>query len=131
MGEHGGANASSPVYQYRFDHALSFNGAWGPNYTFCDGYVCHASELPFVFDSATLAGFKPTAEEEVLAKSVMGYWTQFAKTGSPNGLGLPEWRPTAPGAPWEMRLDTPACSGKAGLEKKECDYYDSIGYSHG
>lgn len=84
-----------------------------------------------MFGTPTLAGFQPTAAEEGLMKSVMGYWTQFAKTGTPNGLGLPEWQPTVPGAPWEMKLDTGACSGQPALEKKQCDYYDSIGYSHG
>lgn len=38
------------VYLYQFDHVMSFgNAAWGPNFTFCDGHVCHGSELPFLF----------------------------------------------------------------------------------
>lgn len=39
------------VWAYYFDHPLSFD-AWGPNYTFCLGHVCHGAELPFVFVSA-------------------------------------------------------------------------------
>lgn len=37
-----------PVFYYHFNHSLSFDG-WGPNYTFCQGIVCHGAELPFVF----------------------------------------------------------------------------------
>ena len=24
---------------------------------------------------------------------MVSYWTNFAKTGNPNGVGLPEWKP--------------------------------------
>lgn len=35
-------------YIYRFEHVLSFD-CWEPDTTYCIGYVCHASELPFIF----------------------------------------------------------------------------------
>jgi para-nitrobenzyl esterase len=33
----------------------------------------------------------PNAEDKKLVDLITGYWTQFAKTGDPNGLGLPSW----------------------------------------
>jgi carboxylesterase type B len=34
-----------------------------------------------------------TPEEQALADTVSTYWANFAKTGDPNGAGLPVWRP--------------------------------------
>ncbi|HEY1810485.1 MAG TPA: carboxylesterase family protein [Acidobacteriaceae bacterium] len=30
-------------------------------------------------------------EDAVLSQAIIGYWTNFVKTGNPNGKGLPEW----------------------------------------
>lgn len=56
----------------------------------------HTSEIPYCFDS--LAHSEPivgpvTPEKQALADKVSTYWANFAKTGNPNGKGLPEWRP--------------------------------------
>src|SRR5580704_759022 len=34
---------------------------------------------------------QPDAEDKKLVELMTGYWTQFAKTGDPNGSGLPPW----------------------------------------
>jgi len=34
---------------------------------------------------------QPNAEDKKLVDLMTGYWTQFAKTGDPNGSGLPPW----------------------------------------
>jgi para-nitrobenzyl esterase len=33
----------------------------------------------------------PTAKDEALSELMRTYWTNFAKTGAPNGAGLPRW----------------------------------------
>jgi para-nitrobenzyl esterase len=51
----------------------------------------HGSEMPYVFgniDVPAIGGSKP---DKATSDQVMGYWTNFAKTGNPNGPGLPEW----------------------------------------
>jgi len=61
----------------------------------------HAAEIPYVFEtlaaprsipdtsSPTLAAASP--KEHEMADMVSSYWVNFAKTGHPNGKGLPEW----------------------------------------
>eukprot|EP00055_Hartaetosiga_balthica_P006252 m.19384 g.19384 ORF g.19384 m.19384 type:complete len:560 (-) comp5105_c0_seq1:307-1986(-) len=72
------------VFHYVFDHAWIERGGWGPNYTFCEGYPCHAVELPFVFDSATFVdGFQFTDKEQQLANLVSGFWASFATNDKP------------------------------------------------
>jgi len=52
----------------------------------------HASEIPFVFDNLVDGyGFKADAKDHEVAKMMNAYWVNFAKTGNPNGKGLPQW----------------------------------------
>ena len=48
----------------------------------------HAMELRYVFN--TLPSDAPPADLEI-AQLLNDYWTQFAKNGTPNGDGLPQW----------------------------------------
>ena len=50
----------------------------------------HTAELPFVFDTfEPILGYSD--EDKLLTAQMVSYWTNFAKTGNPNGDGLPEW----------------------------------------
>ena len=50
----------------------------------------HASELAFVFDSHN--AFLEANEADFALTDAMGtYWSNFAKTGNPNGAGVPAW----------------------------------------
>jgi carboxylesterase type B len=85
--------------------------------------ACHAMEISFVFDNMARGGFGVPESGpawdgyRTLASAMSGYWTQFAKTGSP-GRGpdgtLPEWKPwsdEAPQADRFMVFDSPAGGG--------------------
>lgn len=50
--------------------------------------AAHGAEMPYVFDH--LRG-SATERDRRLAETMGSYWTNFAKTGNPNGAGLPEW----------------------------------------
>jgi para-nitrobenzyl esterase len=78
-----------------------------PTYLFQFGYVPtaaqqrspygagHGSDISFVFNTLDAPRFgppsKPTEAEYELAKKMNSYWVNFAKTGNPNGAGLPVW----------------------------------------
>ena len=40
----------------------------------------------------------------MLFRSIESYWTNFAKTGDPNGGGLPQWRPYTRGSEQYMEF---------------------------
>jgi para-nitrobenzyl esterase len=69
------------VYVYYFDHRTpqSPNGA------------SHADELGYVFRNLGGPGGAPRPEDVAMSELVSSYWTNFAKTGDPNGAGLPKW----------------------------------------
>lgn len=82
------AQGGAPDYFFYFSHHTTAR----------DGklHAPHTSEIPYCFDS--LAHSAPivgpvTPDKQALADKVSTYWANFAKTGNPNGKGLPEWRP--------------------------------------
>ena len=58
------------------------------------GYGCkagHGAEIRFAFDQLALEQRDWTAEDHELASRMVRHWTNFAKFGTPNGEGLPDW----------------------------------------
>jgi para-nitrobenzyl esterase len=70
--------------------------------------AAHAAEVPYVFDNVgelplfpdrsdpKLAG--ESAPDQKVADQMSSYWANFARTGDPNGAGLPVWQPHEVGA---------------------------------
>lgn len=53
----------------------------------------HGSEVGYVFNNLDARWGNPetTPEDKKVAEIMNGYWVNFAKTGDPNGDGLPQW----------------------------------------
>ena len=84
------ARQGLPSYEYRFSYvAESMRKQWSG--------APHATEIPYVFDMvAAKYGKDLTAADEATARAANAYWANFAKTGDPNGPGLPHWPRYAP-----------------------------------
>ncbi len=109
------AATGKPAYEFRFSYvAESMRKQWRG--------APHATEIPFVFDTvAARYGKDLTDADRATAQAANAYWVNFAKTGNPNGRGLPEWPayspktdmlmdfspagPSAKADPWKDRLD--------------------------
>ncbi|XP_072554448.1 fatty acyl-CoA hydrolase precursor, medium chain-like [Paramormyrops kingsleyae] len=85
-------DAGVPVYLYEFQHAPGLLRDRRPSFIKSD----HGDEVLFVFGGPFWKGHihfsdKFTEEEEQLSKTVMAYFGNFARTGSPNGDDLVPW----------------------------------------
>ena len=74
------------VFVYYFSHRPPYPDT--PQ--FKDWGAAHGSELSYVFENFS-STMSPSAADEAMADQVSSYWVNFAKTGDPNGSGLPAW----------------------------------------
>jgi para-nitrobenzyl esterase len=90
------------VYMYEFTRAPPY-----PQSSIYHGLgATHGMEMQYVFDHLAPQGIHWTAADQRLARVIPDYWTRFARTGNPNGSGLPHWSPFLPQHPKLMRLGT-------------------------
>ncbi|HEV2599064.1 carboxylesterase/lipase family protein [Sphingopyxis sp.] len=83
------ARAGAPTFLYRFGYVAEAQRK-------PDVGAVHASDVAFQFGNLSADA---TASDRAAAKQLGDYWTNFAKTGDPNGSGLPAWGRLDPGAP--------------------------------
>ncbi len=88
---------SGRIYTYYFDRVLP----WPAHPEFG---AFHTSEVPFVFQTLDRLDRPWEAIDRKVSDTVSSYWTNFAKTGDPNGKGLPTWPAYRPDGHVTMEL---------------------------
>ena len=86
--------------------------------------ACHGSEIPYIFGNFDKA-LDYTDVDYQLSRTVMSYWTTFARTGNPNHDGLPEWPPYSRDEDRLLQFDE-ILSNKQGLYSEACDLAERI-----
>ncbi len=85
----------APVYRYSFDRKIpvapdaKVNGVPA---TSRDIGARHAGEIEYVFGTLdSIKGVTWEASDRRLSDAIMTYWSNFARTGDPNGSDLAQW----------------------------------------
>jgi para-nitrobenzyl esterase len=82
-------SGQSSVYYYSFTQKPPF-----PAGSVYEGWgASHFAELWYVFDHLDQAPWQWSDADRKVAEEISSYWVNFAKSGNPNGPGLPAWPP--------------------------------------
>jgi para-nitrobenzyl esterase len=118
------AMGSRPVYAYYYTHVEP-----GPDAERFGAF--HSSEIPYVFqtlDKSRERGF--TDVDRRLSETMAGYWTNFVRTGNPNGTGLVQWPAFTPSTAEGLQLGD-AIVAQPLLPEKKREFYRSFVKSGG
>ncbi len=91
------ATGGKPVYRYHFELPSpgdKFHAA---------GTVFHSDDIEYVFGTLdSRKGMNVRPEDRAVSELMQSYWTNFAKTGDPNGPGLPKWPAYNAATNWQV-----------------------------
>jgi para-nitrobenzyl esterase len=107
--------AGGTAYQYHFTFGF-YDDVIG-------GGAFHTAEIPFVFGNALGVPIPPAGIP--LKNAVQGYWSSFARTGSPNGAEGPSWPRYDTDEDVSIRLDLKV-SKLTGVRREQCDFWDTL-----
>jgi len=111
---HTGAGNSG--YQFQFTRAAPGKEAAG---------AAHGTEVPYVFGTLGRAANAPKydATDQRVSSEMLRYWANFAKTGDPNGAGLPRWPKFDPKSRAYIEFTDAGPVAREGLRREICDLY--------
>jgi para-nitrobenzyl esterase len=104
------ARGGAPTYEYEFEKPVPGQAA-----------TRHASELTFVF--GLWRNTSPTEMDKKVADQVQTYWTNFARTGDPNGKDLPNWPKFTQSEQSYLAFTAQGAAAKADMRRKPCELF--------
>ncbi len=113
------ATGGQPVYRYHFEWP-SPGDKFHPA-----GTAFHSDDIEYVFgalDSRQGAVWRP--EDRKMSEIIQSYWTNFAKTGDPNGSDLPKWPAYNAADGWQVMHLTPAPEARPDTQRSRYEFLD-------
>jgi len=102
-----------PEYRYHFELRAT------PSKFHPGTFAFHSDDIEYVFGTLdTRPGFTPSPDDRKLSDEMMSYWTNFARTGDPNGPGLPNWPKYDAATDSLIHLDTTITAGPDALRPR-------------
>jgi para-nitrobenzyl esterase len=89
--------SKTKIYTYFWTHTLP-----GPDAGRYGAF--HTSEVPYALDTLYMSDRPFTDIDRKIADQMSSYWANFAKTGNPNGKGLPHWPAVSEKASTTMQI---------------------------
>lgn len=113
------SHAGNTSYQFQFSRVPAGRESVG---------AAHGSELPYVFGTLSIGPRGPNpihydTTDETVSGQMQQYWTNFAKSGNPNGGTLPRWPKFDPTARAYMDLTAAGPVAREGLRRQACDLF--------
>ena len=116
------SHAGNTSYQFQFSRVAPGREAVG---------AAHGSELPYAFGTLSIAGVggragnvpKYDSTDAAVSDQIRQYWTNFAKTGDPNGGSLTRWPKFDPASRAYMDLTAAGPVAREGLRREACDLF--------
>jgi para-nitrobenzyl esterase len=105
------AKAGNAAFEFQVDHVQpSLRGKYA-----------HAADVPYVFGKVD--GDKYDDFDRAMSDVIQKYWTNFAKTGDPNGAGLPTWPRFDRASRAFIAFADEGAVARAALRRPFCDLY--------
>lgn len=113
------SEGKAPIYMYHLTNATPGEPCRG---------AYHSSEHFYIFQTYVRSKRPFSGKDADLSNAMCDYWTNFVKTGNPNGEGLPTWEAYTSGCERAIRfdrevtpqmIDIPAYNGESRKAAKE------------
>ena len=99
----------APTWEYEFSHAYEPRGA------------AHSWELRYVFGNLLEDSSLPA--DQAVSAQTQAYWTNFARTGNPNGASLPAWSQLDAAGSY-LDIVTDGAVARKGLRREACALFE-------
>ena len=108
--------AGNAGYQFQFSRAAPGREAAG---------AAHGTEVPYVFGTLGRGANAPKydATDRQVSAAMQKYWTNFAKTGDPNGSGMPRWPKFDPTTRAYIDFTDAGPVARENLRRQACDVF--------